>query len=164
MTPEIQAWMQRIRQQFRFAPGRVLEVGAQDINGTVRQYFPDALEYIGTDMQAGANVDIVLPNKRLLQHFGAKSFHTIIACEVLEHDVQFWSTLAQLKLMLKSGGHLIITTPTLGFPYHAYPCDYWRFTKDSYRDVFFKGMRILSLDTLDNAYAPQITLAGIASA
>jgi SAM-dependent methyltransferase len=162
MTPEIQEWIAVVRGRFPFSAGRVLEIGSQNINGTVRQFFSDASEYIGTDMQQGDGVDVVLDNKSLMTHFGPNSFDTIVACEVLEHDRIFWQTIYQIRTLLRVGGHVIITTPTLGFPYHPYPKDYWRFTEDAYRDFFFFGMEVLDISTLDNQYAPQISLAGLA--
>lgn len=162
MTPEIQKWMQYIARPFIQKPGKVLEVGALDINGTVRQFFADADEYIGTDMEAGPNVDIVLDNKRLIHHFIGHRFDTIIACEVLEHDVQFWNTLFALRTLLADDGYLIITTPTFGFPLHRFPRDYWRFGEDAYRDVFFADMNILDIQHLDNAAGKGISLVGLA--
>lgn len=162
MTNEILDWLMNIRRDLPFSPGRVLEISAQDINGTVRPLFDDATEYIACDMQEGKGVDRIMLNNRIVETFGVNSFDTIICCEGLEHDRTFMSTVTAMREALRVGGHLIITTPTVGFPYHPYPRDYWRFTKDAYEDVFFDGMTILDISTLDNAYAPQISLAGIA--
>jgi SAM-dependent methyltransferase len=165
MTPEIQHWMQHIARRFIAAPGNVLEVGALNVNGTVRQYFSDAVSYLGTDMEAGPNVDMVVNGHDLFVKLISDIdflYDTVIACEVLEHDLDFKETLYNMKSLLNHGGHLIITTPTFGFPLHRYPKDYWRFGEDAYREVFFKDMEILDLRHLDNEYAPGITLAGIA--
>lgn len=144
-------------------PGRVLEVGAYNVNGTPRTVFEAvAREYIGTDMQAGSGVDIALNNSELLPMFGAHSFDTIICCECLEHDVKFWDTVATMREMLLPGGHLIVTTPALSFPYHAYPRHYVNFARDAYEDWFFCGFDILDLRHLDNAAGKNLTLAGIA--
>lgn len=166
MTPQIQKWVKTTARNFIAKPGRVLEIGALNVNGTVRQFFGDADSYIGTDMEAGPNVDIVVNNSELLKHFDTDGsllqFNTIIACEVLEHDKQFWHTVVMMKTLLKTGGHLIITTPSFGFPEHRYPRHYVNFGKDAYTDIFFEGMEILDLRHLDNAAGKGITLAGIA--
>lgn len=156
MTPEILQWAERVRKKYPFQPGRVLEVGSLDVNGSIRPLFHDAKEYTGTDMQPGPGVDLVLNNSQLIGKFGANSFDTIVCCECLEHDVCFWQTIDQLHAMLKQEGFLLITTPTLGFPYHAFPYDYWRFTEDSFRHVFFRGKILLDLSILESN-----TLAGI---
>ena len=150
MTPEILAWAASVRQRFPCAPGRTLEIGSFNVNGSVRPLFTDATEYIGTDMRYGPGVDLVVLNSDLLSRFGAGSFDTIICCECLEHDIQFMRTVEQIHGMLKSGGRLVITTPAIGFPYHGYPFDYWRFTEDAYRQVFFNGLRILEITHLND--------------
>lgn len=162
MTPQIEAWMELVARPFIQRPGKVLEVGALNINGTVRQFFADADEYIGTDMEPGPNVDLVLDNSKLINRFIGTRFDTIIACEVLEHDLKFWQTVFYLRTLLADDGFLIITTPTFGFPLHRYPRDYWRFGEDAYREVFFDKMDILDIRHLDNAAGKGISLAGIA--
>jgi hypothetical protein len=143
MTREIQNWIQSIAPTFEH--GRVLEIGAYNVNGTVRQFFKPT-EYIGTDMQAGPNVDKVLNNADLVKEFGFQSFDTVIACETLEHDITFWRTVQYLRAITRK--YLIITTPTFNFPLHRYPKDYWRFGEDAYREVFFEGMEVLNLTEL----------------
>lgn len=144
-----------------FASGRVLEIGSQNINGTVRQFFKDADEYIGIDMYPGDGVDIVMNASNALEMFGKESFNTILCCEMLEHDLNFLDTVWQIRKMLRPNGILIITTPTFGFPLHRFPKDYWRFGEDAYTDVFFKGFDFVNISHLDNESGPKITLAAI---
>lgn len=166
MTPEILAWFATVAMPYLQQPGRVLEVGARNINGSVRPLIePLATEYIGTDMEAGDGVDVVIDNARLMEQaiaLGFMQYDTIICCECLEHDVAFWNTVDSLQRLLESGGHLIITTPTYGFPVHQYPKDYWRFGEDAYREVFFRGFDILDLSFLDDRHlGRKLTLACI---
>lgn len=163
MTPEILLWLDGIMQKYLQKPGRVLEVGAYNVNGSPRSVFEAAAtEYIGTDMQAGPGVDVVANNHELLYQLRGKAFDTVICCEVLEHDDVFWQSVHQLHRLTAPGGHLVITTPTFGFPVHRYPKDYWRFGEDAYREVFFDGMAILDLRHLNSAAGRDTTLAGIA--
>lgn len=163
MTPEILTWLDLVARTWLPKPGRVLEVGAYNVNGTPRSVFePYAESYIGTDMQAGSGVDIVSHNSTLMSVFERQSFDTVICCEVLEHDSYFGDTLTSMKRILKPSGYLIITTPTFGFPLHRYPKDYWRFGEDAYREVFFAGMEIIDIRHLNSAAGVNTTLAGIA--
>src|SRR5258708_34451623 len=41
---------------------KVVEVGSQDVNGSVRQLCPKQVEYVGVDFVDGKSVDIVLGN------------------------------------------------------------------------------------------------------
>lgn len=157
MTPKILAWAKGVRIRFPFQPGRILEVGSFDVNGSIRDAFPDSQEYVGTDMRAGPGVDQVINNRDLVSTFGPSSFDTVICCECLEHDLRFWDTVEQMRTILRPQGTLMITTPDLGFPYHGFPFDYWRFTEVAYVQVFFKDMEILDLVRL-----PGPTVAGLA--
>lgn len=139
--------------------GRTLELGALNVNGTIRDAARGASEYIGVDMRAGRDVDLVMDAADCLQTFGAASFDTILCCEMLEHDRRFWATVAGMHAMLRPGGHLLISTPTFGFPYHAYPKDYWRFSEDAYREFLFAGLDVIEIATLTDR---RTTIAGIA--
>lgn len=161
MTPQILQWFGTVREAFPFAPGRVLEVGSRNINGSPRPFFKDATEYVGIDMEDGEGVDRVVNASDILRAFGIGSFETVICCEMLEHDIDFRRTIALLYYALRQGGYLIITTPTFGFPLHRYPKDYWRFGEDAFREVFFAGFELLHLMHLDDAVGPNLTLAGI---
>lgn len=163
MTKEILTWLDSIYKHILSQPGRVLEVGSLDVNGTPRYIFANAaVEYIGTDMEAGAGVDKVLNNTRLLETFGAGSFDTVICCEVLEHDSLFWDTITQIRDIVKPGGHLVITTPTFNFPEHKFPRHYVNFGKDAYEDWFFAGWEVIDLRTVDSSCGKDTTVVGIA--
>lgn len=162
MTPEILAWIQTTARKHIAFPGDVLEVGSQNINGSPRALFGDAQSYTGTDMQAGAGVDYVINNTQLLTTFGADAFDTVLCCECLEHDFVFWSTVQQLRQLVRVGGHLVITTPHFGFPEHRYPSHYVNFGQDAYREWFFAGMNICDLRLLETSGRPDMTVVGIA--
>ena len=87
----------------------VLEVGSYDINGTPRELFTGC-NYTGIDAIAGKGVD----QQSLCHHWGAVSdaYHTIICCEVLEHDPWWKLSLLNMWRMLKPGGLLILTFAT----------------------------------------------------
>ena len=163
MTPEILKWLEMVREVYLPQPGRVLEVGSLNVNGTPRSVFEAVAEsYTGTDMQAGDGVDVVCNNADLLAYFPAGAFDTVVCCECLEHDRDFLDTVYTLQDLARTGGYLIITTPTFGFPLHRYPKDYWRFGEDAYREVFFADMDILDLQHLDSADGKNTTIAGLA--
>lgn len=111
-------------------PGaRILEIGALDVNGSLRKFAPEDSEYVGVDMVDGRGVDIVIdPDKPL--PFDAQSFDLAIASSVFEHDPAFWMTFLDLGRVLRDGGYLYINAPSNG-KVHRYPEDHWRFYPDS---------------------------------
>jgi len=103
-------------------------------------------EYIGIDIEAGKYVDIVLPAERLVDHFGPESFDVVISTEVIEHVFDWRLVINNMKAVLRRGGYIYVTTRSKGFPYHAYPYDFWRYeTSDMIR--IFKDFEIIRLET-----------------
>jgi SAM-dependent methyltransferase len=130
-----------------FEGRRVLDVGSKYVNGSVRPLIECLLkpkEYVGVDTEPGKFVDIILPAERLVEHFGPEPFDVVIATELLEH-VQDWRlVLNNLKSVLRRGGYVYITAPSHGFPFHAYPYDFWRWEVEDLRRIF-KDFEIIKL-------------------
>lgn len=162
MTPQILDWLAQVVERWLQQPGAVLEAGSYNVNGSPRSLFAHAPSYVGTDMRQGPGVDVVIDNHDLLGKFGEAAFDTVLCLECFEHDAAFWVTLENLRTMLKPGGHLIVTTPTICFPEHRYPRDYWRFLPDAYGEIFFRDYAILALQPLNSDAGKDTTLAGIA--
>ncbi|MEM0304447.1 MAG: methyltransferase domain-containing protein [Saccharolobus sp.] len=118
---------------------RVLEVGSRYVNGSVRpliEKFGKPREYIGIDIEPGKFVDVVIPAEKLIEHFGEESFDVVIANSVLEHVKDWRAVINNMKGVLKKGGYIYIHCPSIGFPYHAYPGDYWRYEVDDMKAIF----------------------------
>lgn len=143
MTRQIISWLTKIRQEYKINEGKVLDVGALDINGSAREVFGD-LDYTGVDMQEGKGVDVVLNGHDLHKKYEPNSFKLVLCLETFEHDVKFWETLANIRAITSK--YLIISTPTANFPIHRYPRDYYRFLPDIFEDLFFADMQILEIE------------------
>lgn len=138
---------------------RVLEVGSRDVNGSIRRIIKDCFpsSYVGVDMMAGPCVDEVLKAEDLVARFGAESFDTVISVETLEH-VEFWQkAVMAMKAVLRPGGILAITTRAPGFPMHAHPSDFWRFTLDDFRKIF-ADLEVVVLEADPQADHPGVFL------
>lgn len=64
--------------------------------------------------------------------FKDREFDTAICTEVLEHVENPFLLFKEISRILKSGGHLILSSGWAA-PYHKEPKDYWRFSKDAYK-------------------------------
>lgn len=116
----------------------VLEVGAQNVNGSPREVLVPHVpkKYVGVDFGPGRDVDIVVDVKNLTTYFGLDWFDVVVSTEMLEHAQDWRTAVSQMKSVLRPGGLLIVTTRGPGFPYHGYPHDYWRYTVEDFRKIF----------------------------
>jgi SAM-dependent methyltransferase len=117
---------------------RVLEIGSIDVNGTLRPVIESwsPAQYVGIDVVEGPGVDRVCRAENMVSELGANSFDVVIATEIIEHVPDWRSVISNIKQVCKPGGVILITTPSKGFPYHAYPHDYWRYEQSDMKDIF----------------------------
>lgn len=133
----------------------VIEVGALDVNGSASSMLKalGPASYLGVDMQHGPGVDEICPAEKLISHFGENRFDVVLSTEMMEHVFDWRVVLHNLKGILKPGGLLLITTRSLGFGYHAFPYDFWRYQTEDMR-ILFSDLRILEL--MDDPLSPGV--------
>jgi SAM-dependent methyltransferase len=88
-------------------------------------------KYIGVDILAGPNVDIVLPSP---YQFPLTNDYAdvIVSGQAFEHIEFFWLSWLEMVRVLKPGGYIFLIAPSRGFE-HRYPVDCWRFYADGFR-------------------------------
>jgi len=84
----------------------VLDVGSLDINGDNRYLF-GYCSYVGMDIIAGPNVDIVCP----VHLYAGNSYDIIICTEMLEHD-RYWRE--SIKKMIELARNALLITCATG--------------------------------------------------
>ncbi len=121
----------------RYEPGvstltprpRVVEVGSQDVNGSLRSVCPPHFDYVGVDFVAGRGVDIILEDPYTLP-FESGSVDIAMASSVFEHSEMFWLLFLEIMRILKPTGLFYLNVPSNG-DFHRWPVDCWRFYPDS---------------------------------
>ena len=116
----------------------VLDVGSLDVNGSVRPYLRSLgpSRYVGIDIEAGPGVDEVCDVAGLVERFDEDSFDVVVSTEMVEHVRDWRGAFEQMKRVVRPGGVLLVTTCLPGFPVHAYPFDFWRYTQSDMRAIF----------------------------
>lgn len=126
---------------------RIVDVGACDFNGSIRplleSYGPS--EYVGIDIIPGPCVDKVMDANNLVQEFGPGAFDIVVCMEMMEHTPDWRKSLSAIKGVCRPGGLIVMTSPSLGHPYHGYPHDFWRYSEDDFRTLF-QDCEILALE------------------
>ncbi len=111
----------------------ILDLGSQDFNGSYRPLFDQPpWHYLGVDMAAGKNVDVVLREPYRWREIKAQSAHVIVSGQTFEHTEFFWLTMREMARALKPGGLCCIIAPSAGDE-HRYPVDCWRMYPDGLR-------------------------------
>ena len=109
--------------------GTLLDVGSQDVNGSLRSVKPQGWNYIGVDFAEGKGVDVIMQDPYALP-FADDSADAIVCTSVFEHSDFFWLLFLEVLRVLKPDGFLYLNVPSNGY-IHRYPIDSWRFYPDS---------------------------------
>ncbi len=109
----------------------VVEIGSQDVNGSLRSVCPESYKYIGVDFCEAKGVDIVLTDPYSLP-FENESVDVFVSSSCFEHSEFFWLVFLEVMRCLKPQGLFYLNAPSSG-SFHRYPVDCWRFYPDSGR-------------------------------
>ena len=130
------AWIDILSERFDKPGLRVLEVGSRNVTGAnFRHRFAQA-EYVGFDLYAGENVDVVGDAHRLSHYFGEdERFDLIFSSAVFEHLAMPWVAAAEIAGLLKVGGHVFVETH-FSFRSHERPWNFFQFSDMGLRALF----------------------------
>jgi SAM-dependent methyltransferase len=99
------------------------------------------------DITADTNPDMVADITRHNPNIPDGHFDALMCTEVLEHVVDPFAAVRELRRILKVGGHLLVTTP-LNARIHGPIPDCWRFTAFGLK-VLFRDFETVSFEKLD---------------
>jgi SAM-dependent methyltransferase len=104
--------------------GRVLDVGGARQRGAFRR--PAGARWVVADIERALRPDVTADVQAL--PFRAAAFDAVKATELLEHVPDVAAALAEVRRVLKPGGHAVITAPFLE-RLHGDPGDFSRYTR-----------------------------------
>jgi SAM-dependent methyltransferase len=155
MDPRVMAHMHRIVRDRGVRPKRALEVGGY-VNEKSLLRSPEIREAERwcinlVDQPRGTGIEHVVGNANDMHMFDEDSFDLVMCNAMLEHDRRFWLSIAEMRRVTAPGGLLVIGVPgfrkrkrdqgkaTATYKVH-YRFDYYRFSRQAVREVFFEGM------------------------
>lgn len=142
MHPEIDEFVLRVKNKFPeyFENKKVLEVGSQNINGSVRSHFKNC-DYIGIDLGEAPGVDIV---SSIIDFKHENEYDVVISSEMLEHCKEWKEALQIMYHNVKPGGIFILTCAGPNRHEHGTsnhtPQDS-KFTLDHYRNISLEDFK-----------------------
>ena len=107
----------------------IVDVGALDVNGSLRSVAPNNNKFVGVDFAQGRGVDVVITDPYALP-FEDNSVDAVVSSSCFEHSEFFWLSFNEIQRILKPSGLLYLNAPSNG-PFHRFPVDCYRFYPDS---------------------------------
>ena len=143
---KLEAFCRAYLAPYENSPLRILDVGSAAIGGAslYRGIFDRAgWSYLGVDVAAGSNVDVVLENPYDWREIRDQSFDVVISHEAFEHIEFIWISILEVARVLKTNGLVAIVAPARGI-IHRFPTDCWRFYPDGLPALArYAGLRVL---------------------
>ena len=96
---------------------KVVEFGARNINGSVRELFAGVGEYVGVDLEPGRGVDVV--HDAATVDLGHGTYDVVVCCEMLEHTPDGASVVANALRHLRPQGRFVATAAGPGREPHS---------------------------------------------
>jgi glycosyltransferase involved in cell wall biosynthesis/SAM-dependent methyltransferase len=118
--PQQLAYFERIQDLFGSAfanAENILEVGSQNINGTVRDFFAANTNYLGIDIGKGKDVDFVIPGELVELPDGWADI--AISTECFEHAENWKDILLNMIRITKPQGLILLTFAGKGRAVHG---------------------------------------------
>lgn len=93
-----------------------VELGAYNVNGSVRDLFPSVTQWTGVDVRPGPGVDVVLPAE---EYRADVPVDLVVCTEVLEHTPNWREIVQNAYFMLRPRGVFIVTAASTGRTPHG---------------------------------------------
>lgn len=117
-------------------------------------------------------IKIIRGDANSMDMFEDESFETVLCNAMLEHDPNFWKTIAEMKRVIKPGGLLVVGVPSfvksglnqwikrlsfwrkgqidvaLTYGIHEAPGDYYRFSPMAVKDILLADFQQVEMITL----------------
>lgn len=132
----------------------LLDIAPQDHDGA-KPYFPlSKVETLDIDSKSGATyiADLCEDNSEIVP---ADHFDIVVCTEVLEHTLNPFLAVNEIRRILKPGGIALVSTP-YNFRIHGPLPDCWRFTEHGLRALFidFEEVELRALEDEDRFLMP----------
>ena len=124
---------------------RLLEVGPQKKSEVQNMFNNCTIETL--DIVSDYNPDIIGDLTKYNEHIKDSTYDIISCLEILEHTVNPFSAIEELRRIIKHGGYLLLSAP-LNWRIHGPTPDCWRITEFGWK-VLLKDFEIIEIDKLD---------------
>jgi SAM-dependent methyltransferase len=109
----------------------IIDAGAQNVNGSLRDAAPSAACYLGVEFMlvAGVDVKVVFSDPHHLS-FDTSTVNAVVNSSCFEPIEFFWLIFIEILRVFKPGGLFYLNAPSKS-EFHRHPIDCWRFYPDA---------------------------------
>jgi len=129
------AFVEAYLRPYESQPLTILDVGSMSVaqaHATHRPMFDrPGWMYVGADIAAGPNVDIVLDRPYDWHNVRDEDYDVVISSQAFEHIEYPWVTIFEIGRVLKRNGLACLIAPA-GGALHRHPYDCWRYFPDGF--------------------------------
>jgi SAM-dependent methyltransferase len=133
------------------SPGALLDIAPQDHEGA-RPFFPDFVTVRTLDINPKSGCDFIADVCKRNDQIHDASFDFVVCTEVLEHTLNPFDAIREIRRLLKPSGLLFGSTP-FNFRIHGPLPDCWRFTEHGLHSLL-KDFEIVELKQLESPDRP----------
>lgn len=146
----ITRFIQRIGEKLSTQPGIVLEIGPQD-RSVVRESFTSYIHetFDIVDTYGPTHVGDITKHNAIIPD---ETYDCVVCMEVLEHTLDPFAAIRELRRILKHGGYLLVSAP-LNWRIHGPIPDCWRFTEHGFK-VLLRDFDITEIDIMETPGRP----------
>jgi glycosyltransferase involved in cell wall biosynthesis len=133
-------------------PGRLLDIAPREYESAATHFRQAHISTLDSDAESGATyiADLCRRNDDLLP---AGSFDWIVCAGTLTHVRDPFAAIAEIRRLLKPGGHAFFTTSSSG-PIDRRVPEYWRFTEHGLRAIL-SDFTVVSLEQSGTGGSPR---------
>lgn len=147
LREDVTLFMEGSGRQYDREGAQVLDIAPQDHEGA-KPHFPDStVETLDIAPDSGATyvADLCENNEDIIP---SDKFDAVVCTEVLEHTLQPFHAVDEIRRILKPGGVALVSVP-YNFRIHGPLPDCWRFTEHGLK-ALFKDFEIVDLKALED--------------
>jgi SAM-dependent methyltransferase len=150
----IVSFMKHCSAVYGTSAGLLLDIAPQEHEGA-HPFFADYISVRTLDIDPQSGCDFIADICNCNEWISDSSFDYIVCTEVLEHTLNPFNAVGEIRRLLKPGGLLFGSTP-FNFRIHGPLPDCWRFTEHGLRALLkdFELLDLNQVDTTDRALMP----------
>lgn len=143
LTMHISSYNEMKSNLAKYGKGLIADIGSMSRKKDEKTYRDFASQYIGIDIEAGLNVDLVMTGPYKIP-LADESVDTVISGQCLEHVNNPFKLVAESARILKKDGYMLLTAP-FKWREHKYPIDTFRYLPDGMRALMEEaGMTVIN--------------------